>query len=95
MCAGAEILTGNVRVLYSSMGTCLSFAFGYMLLPLCAYFLRDWKSLLLALSLPGLAFLPLWWYAALITRTRAVNLHEQSVTLDIHTGSYFRFHLSI
>nr|XP_040037474.1 solute carrier family 22 member 4-like isoform X1 [Gasterosteus aculeatus aculeatus]XP_040037475.1 solute carrier family 22 member 4-like isoform X1 [Gasterosteus aculeatus aculeatus]XP_040037476.1 solute carrier family 22 member 4-like isoform X1 [Gasterosteus aculeatus aculeatus]XP_040037477.1 solute carrier family 22 member 4-like isoform X1 [Gasterosteus aculeatus aculeatus] len=58
---GAEILTGNVRVLYSSMGTCLSFAFGYMLLPLCAYFLRDWKSLLLALSLPGLAFLPLWW----------------------------------
>ncbi|KAM8899190.1 solute carrier family 22 member 4-like isoform 2-T2 [Spinachia spinachia] len=58
---GTEILTGNVRVLYSSMGTCLSFTVGYMLLPLFAYFLRDWKSLLLALSLPGLAFLPLWW----------------------------------
>uniref|UniRef100_A0A3Q3AHU3 Major facilitator superfamily (MFS) profile domain-containing protein n=1 Tax=Kryptolebias marmoratus TaxID=37003 RepID=A0A3Q3AHU3_KRYMA len=49
---GAEVLTGNVRVLYSSMGICLSFAIGYMLLPLVAYFLRDWKSLLLALLLP-------------------------------------------
>ncbi|XP_070773142.1 organic cation/carnitine transporter 2-like [Enoplosus armatus] len=58
---GTEILTGNVRVLFSSMGVCLSFAFGYMMLPLFAYFLRDWKSLLLALSVPGLLYLPLWW----------------------------------
>ncbi|XP_068456839.1 organic cation/carnitine transporter 2-like [Clinocottus analis] len=58
---GAELLTGNVRVLYSSMGACLSFAIGYMMLPVVAYFLRDWKSLLLALSLPCLAYLPLWW----------------------------------
>ncbi|XP_068591088.1 organic cation/carnitine transporter 2-like [Cebidichthys violaceus] len=59
---GAEILTGNVRVLYSSLGSCLSFTIGYMILPLCAYFLRDWKSLLLSLSLPCLAYLPLWWF---------------------------------
>ncbi|XP_051256233.1 solute carrier family 22 member 4 isoform X2 [Dicentrarchus labrax] len=59
---GAEILTSNVRVLYSSMGTCLGFVVGYMMLPLFAYFLRDWKSLLLALSVPGLAYLPLWWF---------------------------------
>ncbi|XP_029375271.1 solute carrier family 22 member 4-like isoform X1 [Echeneis naucrates] len=58
---GAEIFTGNVRVLYSSLGTCLGFTVGYMMLPLFAYFLRDWKSLLLALSVPGLAYLPLWW----------------------------------
>uniref|UniRef100_A0A3B4X5U1 Solute carrier family 22 member 5-like n=1 Tax=Seriola lalandi dorsalis TaxID=1841481 RepID=A0A3B4X5U1_SERLL len=58
---GAEIFTGNVRVLYSSLGTCLGYAAGYMLLPLCAYYLRDWKSLLLASSAPGLAYLPLWW----------------------------------
>lgn len=59
--AGAEILTGNIRVLYSSMGTCLGFAVGYMVLPLSAYYLRDWKSLLLALSVPCLVFVPLWW----------------------------------
>ncbi|XP_070699276.1 organic cation/carnitine transporter 2-like [Pempheris klunzingeri] len=59
---GTEILTGNVRILFSSMGVCLSFAFGYMILPLFAYFLRDWKSLLLALSVPGLAYLPLIWF---------------------------------
>ncbi|XP_070772930.1 organic cation/carnitine transporter 2-like [Enoplosus armatus] len=59
---GAETLTGKVRVLYSSMGTCLGFAAGYMMLPLMAYLLRDWKSLLLALSVPGLAYIPLWWF---------------------------------
>ncbi|XP_044078870.1 solute carrier family 22 member 5-like isoform X2 [Siniperca chuatsi] len=59
---GTEILTGNVRVLFSSMGVCLGFAFGYMMLPLFAYYLRDWKSLLLALSVPGLLYLPLWWF---------------------------------
>ncbi|XP_059207127.1 solute carrier family 22 member 4-like [Centropristis striata] len=58
---GAEILTGDVRVLYSSMGTCLGFALGYMMLPLFAYFIRSWRYLLLALSLPGLAYIPLWW----------------------------------
>ncbi|KAM9348840.1 organic cation/carnitine transporter 2-like [Symphorus nematophorus] len=59
---GAEILTGDVRVLYSSMGTCLGFAVGYMILPLFAYFLRDWRSLLLALSVPGLLYIPMWWF---------------------------------
>ncbi|PWA22823.1 hypothetical protein CCH79_00002463 [Gambusia affinis] len=58
---GAEVLTDKVRILYSSMGTCLGFAVGYMLLPVVAYFLRDWKSLLVALSLPCLVYIPLWW----------------------------------
>ncbi|XP_061660137.1 solute carrier family 22 member 4-like [Syngnathoides biaculeatus] len=59
---GAEILTGNVRLLYSSLGTCFGFAVGYMILPVCAYFLRDWKSLMLALSLPCLVLFPFWWF---------------------------------
>ncbi|XP_061557736.1 solute carrier family 22 member 4-like isoform X1 [Phycodurus eques] len=59
---GAEIFTGNVRLLYSSLGTCFGFAAGYMILPVCAYFLRDWKSLMLALSLPSLALFPFWWF---------------------------------
>nr|XP_019952639.1 PREDICTED: solute carrier family 22 member 4-like [Paralichthys olivaceus] len=59
---GAEVLTGNVRVLYSSLGTCLGFAVGFMMLPAFAYFIRDWRSLSLALSLPGLLYIPLWWF---------------------------------
>ncbi|KAE8287607.1 Solute carrier family 22 member 5 [Larimichthys crocea] len=59
---GTETLTGNVRVLFSSLGVCLCFAIGYMVLPLLAYFLRDWKSLLLAVALPGLLYIPLWWF---------------------------------
>nr|XP_061801302.1 organic cation/carnitine transporter 2-like [Nerophis lumbriciformis] len=59
---GTEILTGNARVAYSSTGVCLGFAFGYMMLPLFAYFLRSWTALLLAIGLPGLLFVPLWWF---------------------------------
>nr|XP_061801669.1 organic cation/carnitine transporter 2-like [Nerophis lumbriciformis] len=59
---GAEILTGNVRLLYSSLGTCFGFATGYMILPVCAYFLRDWKHLMLALSVPCLVIFPFWWF---------------------------------
>lgn len=62
LCAGSEILTGKVRVLYSSLGVCLCFALGYIILPLFAYLLRDWKSLLLAISLPGVLYIPLWWW---------------------------------
>ncbi|KAF7666720.1 hypothetical protein LDENG_00094790 [Lucifuga dentata] len=59
---GTEILRGSVRVLYSALGVVLFYAIGYMMLPLFAYFLRDWKSLLLAVSLVGLAFIPSWWF---------------------------------
>ncbi|XP_058484074.1 solute carrier family 22 member 4-like [Solea solea] len=58
---GAEVLTDKVRVLYSSLGTCFGFALGYMMLPLFAYFIRDWRYLLLALSVVGTAYLPAWW----------------------------------
>lgn len=54
-------MTRKVRVIFSSLGVCLSFSAGYMLLPLIAYFLRDWKSLLLAICLLSLLYLPLWW----------------------------------
>lgn len=59
--AGTEILTGRVRVLFSSLAICVGFAIGYMLLPLFAYLLREWKFLLLAIFLSGLMNLLLWW----------------------------------
>ncbi|XP_038184320.1 solute carrier family 22 member 4 isoform X2 [Arvicola amphibius] len=33
-----------------------------MVLPLFAYFIRDWRMLLLALTLPGVLCVPLWWF---------------------------------
>ncbi|XP_068014154.1 organic cation/carnitine transporter 2-like isoform X2 [Melanerpes formicivorus] len=58
---GTEILGKSIRVQFSTLGVCIFYAFGYMLLPLFAYFIRDWRMLLLALTLPGLLFIPLWW----------------------------------
>ncbi|KAK4814350.1 hypothetical protein QYF61_016308 [Mycteria americana] len=58
---GTEILGKSVRIIFSTLGVCIFFAIGYMLLPLFAYFIRDWRMLLLALTVPGLLCIPLWW----------------------------------
>ncbi|KAL6098313.1 slc22a5 [Pungitius sinensis] len=59
---GTEILGPRVRTVFSTAGVSLFFGAGYMLLPLFAYFLRDWRKLLLGLALPGFLCVPLWWY---------------------------------
>ncbi|XP_033995989.1 solute carrier family 22 member 5-like [Trematomus bernacchii] len=59
---GTEILSPKVRTIYSTAGVSLFFAAGYMFLPLLAYFLRDWRMLLLGLTLPGFLYVPLWWF---------------------------------
>ncbi|XP_032067292.1 solute carrier family 22 member 4 isoform X2 [Thamnophis elegans] len=59
---GTEILGKSVRIIFSTLGVCIFFAIGYMLLPLFAYFIRDWRMLLLALTVPGVCCIPLWWF---------------------------------
>ncbi|XP_071317526.1 organic cation/carnitine transporter 2-like [Trachinotus anak] len=59
---GTEILGPRVRTIFSTAGVSLFFAVGYMLLPVLAFFIRDWRMLLLSLTLPGFLCLPLWWY---------------------------------
>ncbi|XP_067231965.1 solute carrier family 22 member 4-like isoform X1 [Chanodichthys erythropterus] len=59
---GMEILSPSIRDLYSTLGVCLFFSIGYMMLPLAAYFLRDWRTLLMALTVPGFFCIPLWWF---------------------------------
>ncbi|XP_044520602.1 solute carrier family 22 member 5-like [Gracilinanus agilis] len=58
---GTEILGKSIRIIFSTLGVCIFYAIGYMLLPLFAYFIREWRMLLLALTLPGLLCFPLWW----------------------------------
>ncbi|KAF6082976.1 solute carrier family 22 member 5 [Phyllostomus discolor] len=60
---GTEILSKSVRIVFSTLGVCIFYAFGYMLLPLFAYFIRDWRMLLLALTVPGVLCALLWWAA--------------------------------
>ncbi|XP_073426598.1 solute carrier family 22 member 4-like isoform X2 [Dendrobates tinctorius] len=58
---GSEILGKSARIIFSTLGVCIFFAIGYMILPLFAFFLRDWRTLLMALTVPGLLCIPLWW----------------------------------
>ncbi|KAL1250954.1 hypothetical protein QQF64_018750 [Cirrhinus molitorella] len=59
---GMETLSPSIRDLFSTLGVCLFFSFGYMMLPLAAFFLRDWRMLLVALNIPGFFYIPLWWF---------------------------------
>nr|XP_045008056.1 solute carrier family 22 member 5 isoform X2 [Jaculus jaculus]XP_045008057.1 solute carrier family 22 member 5 isoform X2 [Jaculus jaculus] len=59
---GTEILGKSVRIIFATLGVCIFYAFGYMVLPLFAYFIRDWRMLLLALTGPGLLCVLLWWF---------------------------------
>nr|XP_055036391.1 organic cation/carnitine transporter 2-like [Misgurnus anguillicaudatus] len=59
---GMEILSGSVRDIFSTLGVCVFFSVGYMILPLTAYFLRDWRMLLIVLTIPGFFYIPLWWF---------------------------------
>lgn len=58
---GTEILGPRVRTIYSTAGVSLFFAGGYMLMPVVAFFVRDWRMLRLGLALPGILYVPLWW----------------------------------
>lgn len=58
---GAEIFGPSVRTIFSTAGVSLFFGAGYMLLPLFAFFIRDWRMLLLALTLLGFLCVPVWW----------------------------------
>ncbi|XP_004610019.2 organic cation/carnitine transporter 2 [Sorex araneus] len=59
---GTEILGKSIRIIFSTLGVCIFYAVGFMLLPLFAYFIRDWRMLLLALTVPGVLCVVLWWF---------------------------------
>ncbi|XP_043944897.1 solute carrier family 22 member 5-like [Protopterus annectens] len=58
---GSELLRKQARLAYSCCAINVGFAIGYLMVPLFGYLIRDWQMLLLALSLPGLLYIPLWW----------------------------------
>ncbi|KAM6225249.1 organic cation/carnitine transporter 2 isoform 2-T2 [Rhynchocyon petersi] len=59
---GTEILGKSVRIIFSTLGVCIFYSVGFMLLPLFAYFIRAWRMLLLALTVPGVLCVVLWWF---------------------------------
>ncbi|KAL0966420.1 hypothetical protein UPYG_G00295110 [Umbra pygmaea] len=58
---GSEILGKSIRESYTLLGHSLAFGVGYACLPLFAYFIRSWRMLLVASSIPGIFYIPLWW----------------------------------
>ncbi|XP_066887715.1 solute carrier family 22 member 4 isoform X2 [Kogia breviceps] len=85
---GTEILGKSVRIIFSTLGVCTFFAVGYMLLPLFAYFIRDWRMLLLALTVPGVLCFPLWWMITSVGYF-ALSLNTPNLHGDAYLNCFF------
>ncbi|XP_063046702.1 organic cation/carnitine transporter 2-like [Engraulis encrasicolus] len=59
---GSELLIKSTRESFGILGVGLCYATGYAVLPLFAYFIRDWRTLQIGLSLVGFLYIPLWWF---------------------------------
>lgn len=58
---GSELLIGSTRVLFCGLWANFVYAFSIMLLPVTAYLIRNWRHLALAMAVPSLTCIPLWW----------------------------------
>ncbi|KAJ9601405.1 hypothetical protein L9F63_000429, partial [Diploptera punctata] len=55
-------MVGPSKRLYAGVICQFFFSTGYILTAAFAYFIKDWRMLQLALSLPGIVFLSYWWF---------------------------------
>ncbi|CAL9700771.1 unnamed protein product [Knipowitschia caucasica] len=75
---GSELLTGKMRVLFSTLGLPFSFTFGMMLLPYAAYLLSSWRHLAVTIAaVSSVACLPFWWLVPESPRWLLSQGHKQ------------------
>ncbi|XP_035220819.1 solute carrier family 22 member 5-like [Stegodyphus dumicola] len=56
-----EVMGSEVRPLYGVVAK-FGWTLAYVSLPIVAWFIRDWRQLQIAITLPWVAMIPMWWY---------------------------------
>lgn len=59
--SAAMELVGPKRRMFAGVAFQLFFTAGFLVTAGAAYFIRDWRFLQIALTLPGIIFFTYWW----------------------------------
>ncbi|XP_054736321.1 organic cation transporter protein-like [Anastrepha obliqua] len=82
-------MVGPKKRLYAGMFLMMFFSVGFMLTAAFAYFIHQWRTLQIAISLPGLLFLGYYWIIPESTRWLLSNNRKEAAIANIQKAARF------
>lgn len=82
-------MVGPTKRLFAGIFVMMFFSFGYMLTALFAYFISDWRSLQIAITLPSLWFLTYYWIIPESTRWLLSKNKKGQAIVNIQKAAVF------
>ncbi|XP_036323326.1 organic cation transporter-like protein [Rhagoletis pomonella] len=89
-------MVGPKKRLYAGMFLMMFFSMGFMLTAVFAYFIHEWRTLQIAVSIPGLLFLGYYWIIPESARWLISNNRKEAAIANIQKAARFnKVHLDI
>ncbi|XP_018785575.1 PREDICTED: organic cation transporter-like protein isoform X2 [Bactrocera latifrons] len=82
-------MVGPKKRLYAGIFLMMFFSVGFMLTAVFAYFINEWRTLQIAISLPGLLFLGYYWIIPESTRWLISNNRKEAAITNIQKAARF------
>jgi MFS transporter, OCT family, solute carrier family 22 (organic cation transporter), member 4/5 len=76
-------MVGKESRMFAGVVFMMFFSAGYMLMGPFAYFIRDWRWLQVALTIPGILFLSYWWFIPESVRWLLANNRKEEAIVQI------------
>lgn len=89
-------MVGPKKRLYAGIFLMMFFSVGFMLTAAFAYFINEWRTLQIAISLPGLLFLGYYWVIPESARWLISNNRKEAAIVNIQKAARFnKVHLDV